>query len=253
MIHAPANEKTLVPSQGNDFDGTMIGNRTIEGTMIEHNTGTLVPHGRRGRITDDDDLTDNLGTMVINSDGEEDADSTMKRKKFSISLTGVAVAISVGTANDRCFYFWHIEIELLVQSANGGGNRWFPGHQTAEGQSSKSKYRPLFLDHFEKKDAEKLNSEMALHQQSPSQVSSPPAAQPIAMTPEEQKRFESNLQRQLNQISAGIHLSFSISYTSFVCFFLYVDFCYLSDYYLQLCWFIDFVFVMGGLPVFVCA
>jgi len=154
MIHAPANEKTLVPSENDDMDdGTMIGSRTIEGTMIEHNTGTLVPHGRRGgHFTDNDDLTDNLGTMVINSDEEEDADSTMKR------------------------------------------------HQTAEGQSSKGKYRPLFLDHFEKKDAEKLNLEMSMIN---NQQSSPPAAQPIAMTPEEQKRFESNLQRQLNQISAG--------------------------------------------------
>ena len=66
-------------------DGTLLRNRTIEGTMIEHSTGTLVPHGHRGhglrhgRVVDDDDLSDNLGTMVINSDGEEDADSTMKR------------------------------------------------------------------------------------------------------------------------------------------------------------------------------
>ena len=78
MIHASANEKTLVPSQVDD--GTMIGSRTIEGTMIEHNTGTLVPHGRRGHMADDGYLTENLGTMVINSDEEEDADSTMKRK-----------------------------------------------------------------------------------------------------------------------------------------------------------------------------
>lgn len=78
MIHAPANDRTLVPSQDFD-DGTMIGSRTSEGTMIEHCTGTLVPHGRSGRtMTDDDDLTDNLGTMVINTDEEEDADSTMK-------------------------------------------------------------------------------------------------------------------------------------------------------------------------------
>lgn len=49
--------------------------------MIEHCTGTLVPHGRSGRtMSDDDDLADNLGTMVINTDEEEDADSTMKSK-----------------------------------------------------------------------------------------------------------------------------------------------------------------------------
>jgi len=83
MIHA-ANDRTLVPSQDID-DGTMIGSRTSEGTMIEHNTGTLVPHGRRrDHMGDnDDDMTDNLGTMVINSDGEEDADSTMKREPLA--------------------------------------------------------------------------------------------------------------------------------------------------------------------------
>jgi len=70
------------------------------------------------------------------------------------------------------------------------------GHQTSEGQSSKSKYRPLFLDHFEKKEQ---------GSEAPAQISpsSTVPAQPIPMTPEEQKRFESNLQRQLNQISAG--------------------------------------------------
>lgn len=77
MIQAPANERTLVPCHEFD-DGTLIGSRASQGTMIEHDTGTLVPHGRGG--LNDDDLTDNLGTMVINSDGEEDADSTMKRE-----------------------------------------------------------------------------------------------------------------------------------------------------------------------------
>lgn len=74
------------------------------------------------------------------------------------------------------------------------------GHQTSDGQTNKGKYRPLFLDHFEKKDAEKLSVDGA----APAQVSpASTVAQPIPMTPEEQKRFESNLQRQLNQISAG--------------------------------------------------
>jgi hypothetical protein len=91
------------------------------------------------------------------------------------------------------------------------------GHQTADGQSSKSKYRPLFLDHFEKKDAEKLShselvsNQLSANNQSQPQVSPPTnVAQPIAMTPEEQKRFESHLQRQLNQISAGNRLWVSL-------------------------------------------
>ena len=85
------------------------------------------------------------------------------------------------------------------------------GHQTSDGQSNKSKYRPLFLDHFEKKDAEKLSADGA----PPAQVSpASTVAQPIPMTPEEQKRFESNLQRQLNQISAGKsdHISHCVPY-----------------------------------------
>jgi hypothetical protein len=82
MINASTNDRTLVPTQ-DFYDGTLIGSRTSEGTMIEHCTGTLVPHSRKsGRtMTDDDDLADNLGTMVINTDEEEeDADSTMKSR-----------------------------------------------------------------------------------------------------------------------------------------------------------------------------
>jgi hypothetical protein len=91
------------------------------------------------------------------------------------------------------------------------------GHQTSDGQANKIKYRPLFLDHFEKKDAEKLSVDGA----PPAQVSpASTVAQPIPMTPEEQKRFESNLQRQLNQISAGKKISNFRSLISFLCFAL---------------------------------
>jgi serine/threonine kinase 3 len=91
------------------------------------------------------------------------------------------------------------------------------GHQTSDGQANKSKYRPLFLDHFEKKDAEKLSVDGG----PPAPVSpASTVAQPIPMTPEEQKRFESNLQRQLNQISAGKKIWISSFFSSF-CFALY--------------------------------
>lgn len=163
------NDRTLVPQDLND--GTLIGSRTGDGTMIEHDTATLVPHGRDGRaMPDEDDMAENLGTMVINSDGEEDEDSTMKREQIV-----------------ACGFFQRLELHC-PHSYNPSG------HETADGQSSKIKYRPLFLDHFEKKDAaEKQGLENGTST----------VAQPIAMTPEEQKRFESNLQRQLNQISAG--------------------------------------------------
>ena len=143
-------------------------------------------------MTDDDDLADNLGTMVINTDEEEeDADSTMKSRWT------------------QSYDLWWLS-KLMTLFAD-------LGHQTSDGQANKIKYRPLFLDHFEKKDAEKLSVDGA----PPAQVSpASTVAQPIPMTPEEQKRFESNLQRQLNQISAGKKISNFRSLISFLCFAL---------------------------------
>ena len=66
----------MVSSQDFD-DGTMIGSRTSEDTMIEQSTGTLVPHGRSGRqmhdfegFTDEEeadstDSTENAGSTII--------------------------------------------------------------------------------------------------------------------------------------------------------------------------------------------
>lgn len=68
-----------------------------DGTMIRHNDNTLVPHSQNNTMVE---LQSNLGTMVINSDDEED--TLTKRDAGEIS----------------------------------------------------KKYRPLFLDHFDKKEAE---------------------------------------------------------------------------------------------------
>ncbi|ODM96219.1 Serine/threonine-protein kinase 3 [Orchesella cincta] len=93
----PADDRTLIPgmlSDNGDMDYS-------DGTMIAHSaSGTLVNTG--GNLGT---LESSLGTMVINSDGEDDDDSTMKR------------------------------------------------HDTAEIDPAKKSYRPLFLDHFDKKDA----------------------------------------------------------------------------------------------------
>ena len=115
MLHAPTSENTLVPSQGSEMgDGTLIRNRTIEGTMIEHCTGTLVPR-RRGHMTDDEDLTDNLGTMVINSDGEEDSDSTMKRS-YLFLFSSSSSFLYFPFAISHSIYF------LSIRSSDG---RWY--------------------------------------------------------------------------------------------------------------------------------
>jgi hypothetical protein len=59
----PVDERTLVPGMMDEYDN--------DGTMINHSQDTL----RMNSGT----LESNLGTMVINSDGEDD-DFTMKRK-----------------------------------------------------------------------------------------------------------------------------------------------------------------------------
>lgn len=74
----PADDRTLVPGMLND-NGDMEDYN--DGTMIAHHSasGTLVPGGGNNVGT----LESSLGTMVINSDGEDD-DSTMKSEyKFS--------------------------------------------------------------------------------------------------------------------------------------------------------------------------
>lgn len=132
--------------------------------MIAHtDCGTLVPDN--GTLIE---LQSNLGTMVINSDSEE---STMKR------------------------------------------------HDT---NPDKPKYRPLFLEHFDKKEAEnniitsthfKTNDNDALHEVPKMQVpakNTPQQIQQMQNAPpsrdltdaDERQRFQSQLQLQLNQISA---------------------------------------------------
>ncbi|RXG73047.1 Serine/threonine-protein kinase hippo [Armadillidium vulgare] len=92
------DSRTMVRYSGSSVDETL--KPTNDGTLISPvDQDTLIGQGTMGTITTD------LGTMVINSDTEEE-DSTMKR------------------------------------------------HDTAPGEPSK-KYRPLFLDHFDKKEQEK--------------------------------------------------------------------------------------------------
>ncbi|KAB7507665.1 Serine/threonine-protein kinase 4 [Armadillidium nasatum] len=92
------DSRTMVRYSGSSVDETL--KPTNDGTLISPvDQDTLIGQGTMGTITAD------LGTMVINSDTEEE-DSTMKR------------------------------------------------HDTAPGEPSK-KYRPLFLDHFDKKEQEK--------------------------------------------------------------------------------------------------
>jgi len=66
----PVDDKTLTPGMLDDM-------YEDDGTMISHSIhGTLVPD-----VDNTGELESNLGTMVINNDGDED-DFTMKRKFF---------------------------------------------------------------------------------------------------------------------------------------------------------------------------
>lgn len=102
----------------------------------------------------------------------------------------------------------------------------FAGHDT---NPDKPKYRPLFLDHFDKKEAEAVNFVTKTNNQSTydddssspeDQDASPQRPQPQVQTPskqqpsappltveeqqlnDERQRYQSHLQLQLNQISA---------------------------------------------------
>lgn len=91
---------------------------------------TLVPDKSKGTSLKSNSLVEELRTMVINSDGEDD--STMKSmclKKF-LWLKQV----------DYFLFLYNMFVVL--------------GHDTGPEESGK-KYRPLFLDHFDKKIAEK--------------------------------------------------------------------------------------------------
>ncbi|KAL1121987.1 hypothetical protein AAG570_003395 [Ranatra chinensis] len=92
LVRYEDNDRTLVPERGGDGGGG--------GGTLKSGDATLVR-------TTTNSLTEGLGTMVINSDSEDE--STMKR------------------------------------------------HDTGPGESGK-KYRPLFLDHFDKKQAENLSA-----------------------------------------------------------------------------------------------
>ncbi|XP_071442093.1 serine/threonine-protein kinase 3 [Hetaerina americana] len=194
MVQYPG---TLVPSgtnsQGGEGDGAdgMTGTSDLVdgGTMIAHDTGTLVAMALDTMVINSDDGTEGGGQgsgdgeLAMPTDGEMDEESTMKR------------------------------------------------HDTGPGESGK-KYRPLFLDHFDKKEAENLkpqvvrggNGHKAERRAQQRSSSSPPPSPPLPpsphhgtprppappqhpapppLTPEERKRFQSHLQRQLHQISGA--------------------------------------------------
>ncbi|XP_057337097.1 serine/threonine-protein kinase 3 isoform X2 [Microplitis mediator] len=126
-------------SDEEDCSGTM--------KLLPEDPGTLVP----GDLPDTGTLVStilDLGTMVINSDTDNEA--TMKR------------------------------------------------HNTGSVESGK-KYRPLFLDHFDKKEAPEIvkGNGQVLHNTEAENKVDPP-------TPTESQRFQSHLQLQLNQISHPI-------------------------------------------------
>lgn len=161
--------------------------------MIAHeDCGTLVPDS--GTMVE---LESNLGTMVINSDSE---DSTMKSL-----LSNTIVS----------FFFYYYFLFCLEHDTN----------------PDKPKYRPPFLDHFDRKKIDNINSLATTQQQldnsnatpsvtsttpsnnvinhqspnSPAVTPTAPSASllPIVSNDEPQQRYQSHLQLQLNQISAA--------------------------------------------------
>ncbi|KAH7971745.1 hypothetical protein HPB52_002402 [Rhipicephalus sanguineus] len=115
--------------RGSTGDAFLDDDEVDAGTMVklDADPGTLVPdRGAGGDAPISSDLESDLGTLIINSDGEED-DSTMKRAEM------------VFTLNVTITRLW---ASLVVT-----------GHDTSTGERKES-YRPYFLDHFDKKERE---------------------------------------------------------------------------------------------------
>ncbi|XP_076038895.1 serine/threonine-protein kinase 3-like isoform X2 [Oratosquilla oratoria] len=126
--HHNLNRANTVVQDEDDSDSrTMVRySRSDSATLRPGNDGTLVAPPSGTLLAPTDTLSTDLGTMVINSDNEEEEeDSTMKR------------------------------------------------HDTAPGEQSK-KYRPLFLDHFDKKEQEKKAGSKASTTTPPSPSSGAP-------------------------------------------------------------------------------
>lgn len=157
--------------------GTLVPERDNgDGTMIAHGDyGTLVPDS--GTMVE---LESNLGTMVINSDSE---DSTMKSM----------CDLSINHFKILCF----------------SNNRFFRTTSEHDTNPDKPKYRPQFLDHFDRKKSEMLSNMVACEISAATDavvptapvLESPPAAVPEHIFNEEEaRRQQFPSQYQLHQI-----------------------------------------------------
>ncbi|XP_033726426.1 serine/threonine-protein kinase 3-like isoform X2 [Pecten maximus] len=123
-------------------DDTMKSQSESAGTLVPSNSGTVIVNSEAGTMVESE-----LGTMVINEDTSDD-DSTMKR-------------VDSGYASS------------LVR-------KYDTGHDTD--QAGKDKYRPAYLDHFEKKEQDKCQPATRPSTQAPPPLQSP-ISQPKQVTP----------------------------------------------------------------------
>lgn len=115
----PVDDRTLVP-------GMMDDDNDNDGTMISHSHDSMI---REAMNMNSRTLESDIGTMVINSDGEDEDDSTMKRENSLFRTANIIV---------------YAKLKSILAIS---------GHDTAEIDPTKKSYRPLFLDHFDRKDA----------------------------------------------------------------------------------------------------
>ncbi|XP_063219954.1 serine/threonine-protein kinase hippo-like isoform X2 [Bacillus rossius redtenbacheri] len=142
------NNKTML--QYSHDPGTLVPSCDVmDGTLVARQPYSLVPDSQSGTMVE---LQSNMGTMVINSDTDEEL--TMKR------------------------------------------------HDTGPGEAGK-KYRPLFMDHFDKKEVDNKPENESVPSAQVLETAEP--TQPVVslQTPEERQCFQKHLQRQLEQISGA--------------------------------------------------
>ncbi|GFG40334.1 hypothetical protein Cfor_00927 [Coptotermes formosanus] len=152
-----------------DDDDDILNNKTM--VQYPQDSGTLVPSRD---LVDGTVLTNDTGTLVANSEAG----------------TMLELQSDLGT---------------MVINSDTEEEPTMKRHDTGPEESGK-KYRPLFLDHFDKKEAENIKVSSlityanSVHPQHKAMVPSPQQPQ---LSAEERQRFQNHLQRQLNQISGA--------------------------------------------------
>ncbi|KAJ9595224.1 hypothetical protein L9F63_013485, partial [Diploptera punctata] len=185
-----------------------------ENQSYRNNAATSAAAGAKLNHADDSDEDDILNnkTMV---QYPQDSGTLVPSRDL---VDGTVISNDGGTlvANSEAGTMLELQSNLgtMVINSDTEEEPTMKRHDTGPGESGK-KYRPLFLDHFDKKEAENIKGNGQPHLSPSHRVStgdhnvnsvhkpSTPSPQSPQLSAEERQRFQNHLQRQLNQISGA--------------------------------------------------